>query len=91
VLTAAECVCVEGVTWTSRTTSAPWAGREGQTTVIDAAGAIYVIGGWGGGGTYYNDVWASPDGGAAGLAGKLGVLDGYSNGTQSSALKRVLD
>jgi hypothetical protein len=36
--------------------------------VIDAAGAIYVIGGEGNSysnfGTYFNDVWASTDGGA---------------------------
>jgi hypothetical protein len=31
--------------------------------VVDAAGAIYVIGGYGGG-RYFNDVWASTDGGA---------------------------
>jgi hypothetical protein len=30
--------------------------------VIDAAGAIYVIGGLGS--TYYHDVWVSTDGGA---------------------------
>ena len=36
--------------------------------MVDAAGAIYVIGGFGGGSTRYNDVWASTDGGArAGL------------------------
>jgi hypothetical protein len=41
--------------------------------VVDAAGAIYVIGG-GGITTYYNDVWASTDGGArAGL--RRGVLE----------------
>jgi hypothetical protein len=35
--------------------------------VVDAAGAIYVIGGFGG--TYLNDVWSSTDGGArAGLS-----------------------
>jgi hypothetical protein len=54
-----------GVTWTSRTTSAPWAGRSGHTSVIDAAGAIYVIGGYGEGSLhYFQDVWASTDGGA---------------------------
>jgi hypothetical protein len=52
------------VTWTSRTTSAPWAAREGHTSVIDAAGAIYALGGEGGGHTYYKDVWVSTDGGA---------------------------
>ncbi len=84
--------CVHaGATWTSRTTSAPWAGRQGHTTVVDAAGAIYVIGGSSGSSstTYYNDVWASTDGGAdrtrAGwlggrervLRGTTGVLQGY--------------
>jgi hypothetical protein len=58
--------------------TAPWAARKGHTTVIDAAGAIYVIGG--SGGTYYNDVWASTDGGArpdsVGWWG--GTLGGYS-------------
>jgi hypothetical protein len=47
--------------------------------VIDAAGAIYVIGGWGVGTTYFNDVWVSTDGGArAGLRqrGLLMVLQG---------------
>jgi hypothetical protein len=49
--------------WRCLTASAPWAGREGHTTVIDAAGAIYVIGGFNGY-TYLNDVWVSTDGGA---------------------------
>jgi hypothetical protein len=51
--------------------------------VIDAAGAIYVIGGYGGGTTVYNDVWASTDGGArAGLhRGRgRGVLEGVLQG-----------
>jgi hypothetical protein len=51
-----------GVTWTSRTTNAPWAVRYSHTTVVDAAGAIYVLGGYSS--TYLNDVWASTDGGA---------------------------
>ncbi len=34
-----------GSTFTSRTTSAQWAARLGHTSVVDAAGAIYVIGG----------------------------------------------
>jgi hypothetical protein len=55
--------CVHaGATWTSRTTSAPWAARSSHTSVIDAAGAIYVLGGQGS--TRYQDVWASTDGGA---------------------------
>ncbi len=53
-----------GVTWTTRTTSAPWAARTQHTSVIDAAGAIYVIGGYGSGGTIKNDVYVSADGGA---------------------------
>ena len=52
-----------GVTWTNRTTSAPWAGRSGHTSVIDAAGAIYVIGGYNAP-YYFNDVWVTTDGGA---------------------------
>jgi hypothetical protein len=54
-----------GVTWTSRTLKAEWAARWGHTTVIDAAGAIYVIGGTSNAAPYhYQDVWASTDGGA---------------------------
>ncbi len=52
-----------GVTWTSRTTSGPWAARGFHSTVVDAAGAIFVIGGYSGG-NILNDVWASTDGGA---------------------------
>jgi hypothetical protein len=56
--------------------------------VIDAAGAIYVIGGCNlySGFTYYKDVWVSTDGGArpdlvgGGSAGR--VLQGYQGGTQ---------
>ena len=51
------------MTWTNRTTSAPWARRAFPTSVIDAAGAIYVIGG-SNEGTDLQDVWASTDGGA---------------------------
>ena len=55
-----------GATWWL-VSYAPWAGRFGHTSVIDAAGAIYVIGG--DGSTYntptiFNDVWVSTDGGA---------------------------
>ncbi len=53
--------------------------------MVDAAGAIYVIGGRGGT-TNFNDVWASTDGGArAGLGrgGGRGVtLGGYYGGTK---------
>jgi hypothetical protein len=50
--------------------------------VIDAAGAIYVIGGYGGSNYtdvwYLNDVWASTDGGARpdSRRGWSGVLSG---------------
>ncbi len=76
-------VAAAGVTWTSRTTSAPWAARTGHTSVVDAAGAIYVIGGgyYADGWIFYQDVWVSTDGGArAGLGrGWSGwVLQGYS-------------
>jgi hypothetical protein len=73
-------ICAAGATWTSRTTSAPWAARFLHTSVIDAAGAIYVIGGFGvslGRDTDYNDVWVSTDGGAdrtQGITGHSGVL-----------------
>ncbi len=52
--------------------------------MVDAAGAIYVIGGTNGT-TLYNDVWVSTDGGARpdsaggrGVLGVLKVLAGYS-------------
>ena len=61
------CASAAGITWTSRTLTAQWAARYGHTSVIDAAGAIYVIGGEGIG--FFQDVWASTDGGArAGLS-----------------------
>ncbi len=63
-----------GVTWTSRTTSAPWGARYWHTSVIDAAGAIYVVGGHGT--DYYSDVWASTDGGA-----RAGLGQRWSGGT----------
>ncbi len=43
--------------------------------MVDAAGAIYVIGGG-----YVNDVWASTDGGARAGLGPSGVVGGYSRG-----------
>ncbi len=76
-----------GVNWTCRTAKAQWDGRDGHTSVVDAAGAIYVIGGLGGlyiSTYYFQDVWASTDGGALpdavrGWVG--GVLGGYSRVT----------
>ncbi len=76
-------VLAAGIIWTYRTNNAEWShpfGRDGHTSVVDAAGAIYVIGG----GDFLDDVWASTDGGArAGLAQGVvgGVLGGYSGGT----------
>ncbi len=69
-------VAAAGGTWTSRTTSAPWAARCWHTSVVDAAGAIYVVGG-SKGHSAYNDVWAT-DGGAR--PDSRGVLGGYSRG-----------
>ncbi len=69
-----------GATWTSRTASAQWATRAIHTSVIDAAGAIYVIGGWNMiGGAHYKDVWVSTDGGAGRT--KSGVVGGHRVGT----------
>ncbi len=81
-----------GVTWTCRTASAPWAARHSHTSVIDAAGAIYVIGGTDG--TFspdLQDVWASTDGGArAGLGpgGDRGVLKWGTQVGYSSRVRR---
>ena len=54
--------------------------------MIDATGAIFVIGGTSGGNTFFNDVWKSTDGGAdprrnardyeTGTVGTLGVPRG---------------
>ncbi len=79
---------VAGVTWTCRTAGAQWAGRDGHTSVIDAASAIYVIGGYNQV-TEFHDVWVSTDGGArpdsvkgGGRGGTRGVLRGYYGGTR---------
>jgi hypothetical protein len=83
------CACVRaGAMWRSRTMTAPWAAREGHTTVVDAAGAIYVIGGssYNGTYTYFHDVWASTDGGArpdSRRGGGRGVLKGVLQGEYS--------
>jgi hypothetical protein len=62
-----------GITWTSRTKIAEWAGRYGHTSEIDAAGAIYVIGG-GGDSSYFKEVWASTNKGADRI--RSGVIEG---------------
>ncbi len=69
-----------GVTWTLLIASAPWARRYRHTSVVDAAGAIFVIGGLGDGFTYCQDVWASTDGGARPDS------RGYSRGTFGGTL-----
>ncbi len=54
-----------GVTWKRLIRSAPWDARYYHSTVIDAAGAIYVLGGYNGGTfTHYKDVWMCTPGGA---------------------------
>ena len=53
-----------GTTWTLVIANAPWAARFSHTTVIDSAGAIYVLGGGSSSKTFFNDVWASTDKGA---------------------------
>jgi hypothetical protein len=65
--------------------------------VVDAAGAIYVIGGFGT--DFYQDVWASTDGGSRagrrlggvlrGWGGAAWALQGYSGGT-TGVLKGLL-
>ncbi len=94
------------MTWTSRTTGAPWAARWAHTSVVDAAGAIYVIGGNDGedrGGTDFNDVWVSTDGGArpdlvTGCSGwvlgggywvYLGYYRGYYRGTRGYSVGTI--
>jgi hypothetical protein len=86
------CVCHQsfarmaaGATWALVIANAPWAGRYSHSTVIDAAGAIYVLGGYSSP-SPSRDVWASTDGGAdwttSGVVGVTGwVLRGYYEGT----------
>jgi hypothetical protein len=62
-----------GASWTPVIANAPWDARTGHTTVINATGAIYVIGGFGDTGNFRR-VWVSTDGGADRFRG---VLDGY--------------
>jgi hypothetical protein len=60
--------------------------------VIDAAGAIYVIGGVGGG-TYLHDVYASTDGGSRpdSVGGwSVGYSRGYSRGVLRAGSRGVL-
>jgi hypothetical protein len=81
------CASATGITWTSRTLKAEFGPRDGHTSVVDAAGAIYVIGGGIQDGTYFNDVWASTDGGARPDSvggGRGGALGGYYRGTQGT-------
>ena len=68
-----------GVTWRLVIASAPWIARSDHTTVIDAAGTIYVLGGDGSDFINHQDVWASTDGGAQPDSVKRGgrwVLEG---------------
>ena len=73
-----------GITWTSRTLKAEWAARDAHTSVIGAAGAIYVIGGKGGN-AVFNDVWVSTDGGADRARGRSAGTRGYGWGTHGTS------
>ncbi len=83
-------VLAAGVSFTNRALQAEWAARYSHTSVIDAiSGAIYVIGGYGQTTgsrgtyeTYFQDVWASTDGGARpdSVRGGRGVLKGVLKG-----------
>ncbi len=77
-----------GGTWTCLLANTPWPARYGHTTVIDAAGTIYLMGGafvrGGGAGAHlnlYNDVWVGTNNGANSTQGHSqsthGVLKGY--------------
>ncbi len=78
-------ICAAGVTWTLVIAKAPWAARLYHTSVIDAAGAIYVIGGFGDTGIY-KDVWVSTNGGEDRTRGGWvgGGRKGYSRGPQEA-------
>ena len=83
------CASAAGRTFGLRAANAEWAARYGHTSVIDAAGAIYVIGGGNTGTTgytYLQDVYASTDGGARGRTASgvvwVGTLGGYYGGTR---------
>ncbi len=67
-----------GRTFSNRTLKAEWAARRLHTSVVDAAGAIYVIGGYGTTGYNFNDVWVSTDGGARAGLGRGEVVGGYT-------------
>jgi hypothetical protein len=77
------------VIWSLVTSDAPWAARYGHTTVIDAAGTMYLIGGYNG--TSLNDVWSSANKGAnrtiANRTIAQGVLKGHSRGYYSDTLE----
>jgi hypothetical protein len=82
-------VLVAGAMWRSRTKTAPWAARFGHTSVVDAAGAIYVIGGRASSGTDFNDVWVSADGGTRPDSVK-GVVGGTLGGTTGGSSRGSL-
>jgi hypothetical protein len=54
-----------GASWTAVKYNTPWGVRLTHTSVFDASGNIYVLGGGNGFGSNYNDVWRSTDGGEA--------------------------
>jgi hypothetical protein len=84
-----SCASAAGVTWTSRTLKAEWAGRFGHTSVIDAAGTIYVIGGEGH--MFFQDVWASTDGGARPDYVQGGMVGGYPGARVQQGYSEVIE
>ncbi len=73
-----------GGTWTCLLANTPWPARYGHTTVIDAAGTIYLMGGAiarGGQVNLYNDVWVGTNNGANSTQGHSQSTHGSSRGT----------
>jgi hypothetical protein len=66
-----------GVTWKLVIASTPWAERESHTTVIDAAGNFYLIGGDGDNDIFFGDVWESIGRGACRTGGVLQGGSGF--------------
>jgi hypothetical protein len=72
-------------------TNAEWAARADHTSVVDAAAAIYVIGG--AGDTGYQDVWVNRGARPDSVEGGRGALVGYYRGSRWSTrgvLKGIL-
>jgi hypothetical protein len=59
-----QCPRAAGATWGRVTNYVLWEARSGHTTVIDAAGIMYLMGGFNGT-SFFNDMWISTNKGAA--------------------------